>query len=64
MNKTRKLKLPDGGSFDLAIPEGFGSPAMLDESVPNLLSKHIWIAVAGIATTIAVVAIIKAIGSR
>jgi hypothetical protein len=21
---TRKLKLPDGGSMDLAIPEGFG----------------------------------------
>lgn len=22
---TRKLKFPDGGSMDLAIPEGFGS---------------------------------------
>lgn len=64
MNKKRKLKLPDGGSFDLAIPEGFGSPPMLNEGTPNPLSKHIWVAVAGVAAAIAVVAIVKALGSR
>jgi hypothetical protein len=27
--KTKKLKLPDGGSFDLEIPDGFGGPPNL-----------------------------------
>lgn len=26
--KTKKLKLPDGGSFDLEIPDGFGSASL------------------------------------
>lgn len=60
MNKVRKLKLPDGGSFDLAIPEGFGSPPTLNESVP--FSRNIWILVAAVSATIAVVAIVKAGG--
>lgn len=62
MNKIRKLKLPDGGSFDLAIPEGFGEPPALNESVP--FSKTVWIAAAIILTTAAAVAVVKALGSK
>lgn len=57
--KVRKLKLPDGGHFDLAIPEGFGEP-VLNEAT---FSKTAWIFAAGIFATLTVIAIVKA-GSK
>ena len=62
MNKVRKLALPDGGSFDLAIPAGFGEPPVLDGSVS--ISRNVWILIAGVGATIAIVATIKALGAR
>lgn len=60
MKKVRKLKLPDGGSFDLAIPEGFGEPMI--EGVP--LSRNLWILAAAVGATLTVVAVVKAFGAK
>jgi hypothetical protein len=47
MNK-RALKLPDGGTLDLPIPEGFGSPifALNDAKAPLLSASTLrWISI-------------------
>jgi len=63
MPKSRKLKMPDGGSFELAIPDGFGAAVTLDnEAVPA--SRNLWIAAAAILSTAAVIAIVKAFGKH
>lgn len=41
--KTRALKLPDGGTFDLPIPDSFGSPILaMNDATPNTLR---WISI-------------------
>lgn len=59
MSKTRRLKLPDGGSFDLAVPGEFGDP-MFDASIP--ISRNAWIAIAAVGSAVTIVALIKILG--
>jgi hypothetical protein len=60
----RTLKLPDGGHFELAIPEGFGAPIFALNDANQTKSQVGWW-IAGVCLALsAAYAIHKAVKSR
>lgn len=53
--KTKKLKLPDGGTFDLPVPAGFGESSLIVSTQTGRTARYIVGAVGGAVTGVLII---------